>query len=385
MNAERFRNSPSGRLVQARSDTGAHWAFVPHALPPRAWVVPGQCQLLLSDADTALGGLVGLVEQVPNPMLLIAPMTRREAVSSSRIEGTTADFADLAQFEGTGRITPGRDDVREVSNYRRALHTGENLLKRLPVCTRLARQLHQVLLEGVRGGEQRPGELRRRQVFIGPPGCSLEQATFVPPPVEELEQALLGWENYANTRGDFPPLVRAALIHYQFEAIHPFLDGNGRVGRLLIIMSLLTEGRLRRPVLYLSPFFERTREQYYGQLLAVSERGAWSEWVEYFLRGVVEQSGEGLRQCRDLLALRDTYHGRLTAVKASPLALRLADLLFEEPVFVVPHAAQVLGVTYRGAQKAIGRLVEVGILRQVAAGGRHRYAYIADDIQRLMT
>lgn len=369
-----FTDKKAGRLLRG---TGGYWAFVPDPLPPDlslTWELAGR----LSEADRALAELAGLGRNIPNPRLLIGPFVRREAVLSSRIEGTQASLSDLFFFEAGQTPTA---DVREVANYAEALEHGLSRLKELPVSLRLIRELHAHLMAGVRGEHLTPGEFRRTQNWIGPPGCTLMQATFVPPPVPEMRETLSDLEKYLHAPSKLPPLVRMALTHYQFEAIHPFLDGNGRIGRLLISLLLCHEGLLPEPLLYLSAYFERNRADYYRLLLDVSRRGAWHDWIEFFLRGVEEHSRDALRRAAHLLDLRQAYRRRFEAARASALLLRLIDGLFESPVLSISAAAKQLGVTHRAATLNIGKLVRAGILEEVT--GRQRYRlYAAREIIR---
>jgi Fic family protein len=234
-------------------------------------------------------------------------------------------------------------------------------------------------MEGARGSDQTPGEFRRSQNWIGPPGCTLMEATYVPPPVDEMHEALNSFENYLHAESDLPPLIRLSLIHYQFEAIHPFLDGNGRIGRLLITLLLCANGLLPQPLLYLSAFFERFRDEYYQRLLAVSQYGKWNEWISYFLQAVATQARDAVRRSDQLLALWQDYRIRLQEARASALLLQLVDELFAYPAITNPSAARRLSVTPRSAQLNIDKLQAAGILRE--ATGRQRYRiYIAPEI-----
>lgn len=371
MSMERFQQSPTGRLVWIGQGETAYWAFVPHPLPP---ALPFDAELVrtLSEADRALGELSGLARTMANPRLFVRPFIHREAVLSSRIEGTQADIVDLYAYEAGQLPLPGakpsppESDVREVLNYVRALEYGLERLSTLPVSLRLLRELHERLMEGVRGGQAAPGEFRRSQNWIGRPGCTLNEATYVPPAVPETHEALDAFEKYLHVENELPPLVRLALIHYQFEAIHPFLDGNGRIGRLLISLLLVSWNLLPLPVLYLSAFFERRRQDYYDLLLAVSERGTWREWVLFFLRGVAEQSRDAITRAKRLQDLQSEWRERLTQARASALLLRLADSLFESPMLTIPEAQRRLGVRhYNSARKSVEKLVAAGILQPV--------------------
>ncbi|HLB65064.1 MAG TPA: Fic/DOC family N-terminal domain-containing protein [Anaerolineales bacterium] len=367
MNPELFRKSSSGRVLRVGSGEAAYWAFVPDPLPPHL-ALPLDLVSALSEADRALGELAGLGRTLANPHLLIGPFIRREAVLSSRIEGTQADVTDLYAYEAGQLALPGlkprpEADVRDVFNYARALEYGLQRIEQLPVSLRLLRELHGRLMEGVRGEESFPGEFRRTQNWIGPPGCTLLQADFVPPPVEAMLPALDSFEEYLHAADALPPLIRLALIHYQFEAIHPFVDGNGRIGRLLLSLLLVHWRLLTLPLLYLSAFFEARRDAYYGLLLRVSQAGDWAGWIQFFLKGVAEEAGDAIARTQALQDLHLEWRERLQArPRSSASALRLLDELFISPILTVPRAQKVLEVTHRAASLIVGRLVDEGIL-----------------------
>jgi Fic family protein len=308
---------------------------------------------------------------------------RREAVLSSKIEGTQASLSDLLFFEASSASPPKPPDVREVANYVNALEYGLARLNELPVSLRLMREMHERLMQGVRGEYMTPGEFRRSQNWIGPPGCLLNNAVFVPPPVDEMNQALGKLEKYLHAPSDLPPLIRLALIHYQFEAIHPFLDGNGRIGRLLITLLLCAEGLLRQPLLYLSAYFERYRKDYYDLLLAVSQAGRWHDWVIYFLLGVAEQSRDAVKRSNRLFDLRLEYHRKLQSARSSALLVRLVDELFAYPAITINHAAKSLDVTPRAAQLNVDRLIDQGILKE-ATGRKRNRVFIAPGIMSVI-
>ena len=365
MEVANFTKDMWGRLVHC--PTG-YWAFVPRPLPPdlkASW----DLAMANSHADRALAELAGVARNLPNPHLLIGPFIRREAVLSSRIEGTQASLSDLFIFEAANSVNPATDaspgDVREVSNYVRAMEYGLQRLEDFPLSLRLIRELHSKLMEGVRGKDKTPGEFRCSQNWIGAPNCSLLEATFVPPPVDEMKESLDAFEKYLYSTSIFPPLLRLALIHYQFEAIHPFQDGNGRVGRLLIPLLLCYEKLLPQPLLYLSVFFEKNRNEYYDLLFAVSQRGKWIEWINFFLAGVVEQSNDAVGRTKKLLELWKKYQTTCTAARSSALLLKLVECLFEFPVISIPRAQHLLGVTYRSAQRLIDKMVKAEILSEV--------------------
>jgi len=359
-----------------------YWAFVPKPLPPR--LVLGLPLISRAGAaERALGQLSGVGVTLPNPFLLIGPFARREAVLSSRIEGTLASLSDLFVFEAAPSLPSQPPDVKEVANYVRALEWGLASGRALPISLRLIRDLHRELMAGVRGEHLTPGEFRTSQNWIGAPGCTLDQAAFVPPPVHQMTEALDAFEKYLHAPSDLPPLVRLALIHYQFEAIHPFLDGNGRIGRLLISLLLVEWGLLPAPMLYLSAFFERRREEYYDRLLAVSQRGEWEAWVDYFLEGIAEQSLDAVRRAARLRSLRDEYHRRLQTARASALLVKLADALFDRPAITVAGAVRLLHVTARAASLNISKLIDVGILSEATGRARNR-VFVGREIIRVV-
>ncbi|MGH7428772.1 MAG: Fic family protein, partial [Candidatus Methylomirabilaceae bacterium] len=308
--------------------------------------------------------------RLPNPHLLIRPFVRREAVLSSRIEGTQATLGELLAAEAGAAVERSPADLREVGNYVVALEHGIQRLKKLPLSLRLVRELHEKLMRGVRGDQATPGEFRRLQNWIGPPGCTLANAVYVPPPPSELMNCLGDWEKFLHDRS-LPPLVQVALIHYQFEAIHPFLDGNGRVGRLLITLFLVERGILPTPLLYLSAFFEATRRDYYDRLRGVSDRGEWEEWVHYFLNGVARQSEDALSR-----AERINRHlaGWRVAVSGTPskAPLALVDQLAANPYITTKGAAKRLGVAFTTAQRAVARLEALSIVKEVSHAKRDR-------------
>ncbi len=388
MDATAFGRNKPGRLLKQGAGTGAFWAFVPDPLPPDLQF-DHALALVLSEAAQALGELAGLARMLPNPYLFIQPFIRREAVASSRIEGTEADVADLYAYEAGQLTLPGiaakasEDDVREVHNYVVALNYGLGRRQALPVSLRLIREVHRRLLHRVRGAEKGPGEFRRSQNWIGASGCTLAQATYVPPPVPEMKDALGALEKYLHAEDHYPPLVRLAFIHHQFEAIHPFIDGNGRIGRLLLSLLTVHWGLLPEPLLYLSQYFERNRETYYDLLLAVSTHGAWREWVAFFLRGVEEQSREALIRVRHLQDLQTKWRQRATTPRTSAKLLALLDHLFASPIITIPQAQKLLGVTYQAAKRHVDRLVSHGVLRQISKGSYDK-TYMAREIMDIV-
>ena len=355
-----------GRLIRQR---GGYVAFVPDPLPPvLEWT--GPLVSALSAADLAIGRLAGEGGRLPNPHLLIRPFIRREAVLSSRIEGTQATLGELLAAEAGAVVERSPADLREVANYVVALEHGVQRLATLPISLRLVRELHARLMAGVRGDQATPGEFRRSQNWIGPAGCTLANATYVPPPPAAMMEALDAWERALHDQS-LPPLVQLALVHSQFEAIHPFLDGNGRVGRLLITLLLVERGLLPSPLLYLSAFFEATRNQYYARLLGVTREGQWEAWVEYFLTGVARQAEDASDRASRINMLLANWQ-RQAARLASSAAAALVDLLAENPFWTVTGAATRLGVAYTTAQRGIEALVRQGVLSPATTARRDR-------------
>jgi Fic family protein len=362
MDRRQFTKDAPGLLI---STAGGGVAFVPAQLLPTFAISPAAVRLL-DQASNALGMLSGVGSLLPNPHLLISPYLRREAVLSSRIEGTQSTIADVYAAEaGQTQLFRDAADVAEVQNYVRAHELGLRRLSDLPLSLRLIREMHEQLMRDVRGADQTPGQFRRSQNFIAPPGTSIADAIYVPPPPSEMKQGLADLERFLHDR-TLPPLVQAALVHYQFEAIHPFRDGNGRVGRLLVSIFLCERGLLPRPLLYLSAYFERTRADYYDLLLRVSTHGDRDSWVRYFLEGVRAQATEAVEDARRLLALRERYRDSLIASKARPAAVQLLDRLFINPYITAKKTAEWLGVSDPTARAAIADLLSQDILIEVS-------------------
>lgn len=357
---------PHGRLIRC---SGGYRAYVPEPLPPPIrW--NASLASALSAADRAIGRLAGEGRRLTNPHLLIRPFVRREAVLSSRIEGTQATLGELLAAEAGAAVERSPADLREVGNYVVALEHGVERLRELPLSLRLVRELHEKLMQGVRGDSATPGDFRRSQNWIGPPGSTLAGAKFVPPPPDQLMDCLGAWEKFLHDES-LPPLVHAALAHSQFEAIHPFLDGNGRVGRLLITLLLIARGVLPSPLLYLSAWFEATRPEYYERLSGVTERGEWEAWLEYFLTGAADQAEDALHRIRRIDELLSRWRDEV-ASSSSRLPDRSIDLFAQNPYWTVRGLAQRLGVAFTTAQRAIDRLESAGIVRQVGDAKRNR-------------
>lgn len=381
----------AGRYVQ---QPGGFRAFIPNPLPPEPPItISVNLQKLLSSADFALGRLDGAIQTLPNPDLFVFMYVRKEAVLSSQIEGTQSSLQNLLAAEVKLFDPEMPSDVNEVINYVRAINYGLKRLDELPVSVRLIREIHQELMQGVRGGHLTPGELRTTQNWIGPSGCTLTEATFVPPPPHEIPQALSDLERFLNAKDDIPVLIRVGLAHAQFETIHPFLDGNGRIGRLLITFLLVEKRLLSRPVLYLSYYFKRHRAEYYDRLQAVRDKGDWEGWISFFLRGVAEVSGQAAETAAAILRMREKYRAKITDTlgRAAGNGHRVMDALFEKPIVTVATIRDWLNVTPVAANNLVQRLVEIGLLKEITGYARNRrfrfdpYLRLFEDPQEAQT
>jgi Fic family protein len=377
MNPKDFRASSAGRLVKT---TQGYAAFVPAPLPPKLQY-DDRLVVSLSRADAALSELSGLGRHLPNPHLLIAPYVRREAVLSSRIEGTKASLSDLLLDEVEAPV-PGteQDDVREVRNYVDAMVYGLERLKKLPLSLRLVREIHGRLMKGVRGERATPGEFRRSQNWIGPAGSTPATARYVPPPPEYLDETLADWERFLHDRQAFPDLIQCAIMHEQFEAIHPFLDGNGRIGRLLITLFLVERGRLSQPLLYLSSYIEAHRQEYYEGLQRVRTHGDRLSWLRFFITGVTEIATEAVGHATRLMDLREKFRARL---RNKLKALALLDELFLNPYMSVSRAQKVLKVSNPTARQAVLLLQQKGLLKEIT-GREWGKLYLAAPIMDII-
>jgi Fic family protein len=340
-----------------------YWAFVPAPLPPRI-EYDAALVTMISQADAALSELSGVGRLLPNPHLLIAPWMTREAVLSSRIEGTRASISDLLIDEVGGERVGAKppDDLGAVRNYIVALEHGIERLPKLPLSLRLIREIHGKLMKGVRGDHATPGEFRRSQNWIGAEGSKPATAAYVPPPVPQMHKCLDDWEKFLHLRGTMPDIVQCALVHEQFEAIHPFLDGNGRVGRLLITLFLMERGRLSQPLLYLSDYIDQRRKDYYDLLQRTRTHGDWPSWLRYFIRGVQLTATDAVKRTTHVIEMREDFRKRV-ADKAKALAL--VDSLFTNPYFTVTRAMEALKVSYPTAQKVVELMEERGLVHRL--------------------
>jgi len=352
-------------------------AFIPAPLPPKPAVrIEGELQNLLSRADMALARLDGVAQILPNVDLFIAMYVKKEALLSSQIEGTQASLDDLFAYESGDKLE-NLNDVTEVVNYVKAMNYGIDRLQTLPMSLRLIKEIHAILLEGVRGSERLPGEFKRSQNWIGPPGCTLNEASFIPPPPHEAIEAMGALEHYFHGRPTLPVLIDCALIHYQFETIHPFLDGNGRMGRLLITFFLYWKEVMHKPLLYLSYYFKRSRQEYYDRLNMVRDTGNYEQWVDYFLKGVVDIAGSAMATARQILELQSNHRRLLWEKKiSSPIAVGILEQLFYTPVVSVGQLAGRFGISYQAASTIVLQLEKAGILRETTGRKRDkRFVY----------
>lgn len=374
-----FSNSPAGSLVPT---INSQWAFVPAPLPPSLDMAA--LAMPLAEAAEAIGELNGVGQQLPNPYLLISPLQRREAVSSSNIEGTYSSISEVLMLEA-GASSDVTSDTREVLNYSRALSGALRELNDLPLCLRLIRNAHARLLSNIvsktRGAHIVPGEFKKDQNWIGGSNRSIERARYVPPPPLETAACLDQLEKYIqrDDKSAPHPLIDAALVHYQFEAIHPFPDGNGRVGRMLISLLLHERGAQKLPLLYMSEFFEDNKDEYIDLMFEVSRSGAWTPWIRFFLSGVCKCSKQTVTLIHNLMALKAKYEAQIKASGKSARQLALIDMIFEFPIFSIPETARRTGTTYRGASKIVQKLVEAEIVKEVR-GAQSPKLFVASDI-----
>ena len=379
MDAKAFSTSSPGALLPLSWDRpDAKWAFVPNPLPP-AWEFPRRLVKLLIDARTCLASLDGTGKHLPNPEILLTPLQGREAQLSSQLEGTYTDPKQQVLFEADPRYPISDQDpanaFREVFNYRRALRLRLDRINTLPLSLRLVRELHQVLMDGVRGAYLRPGEFRTVQNQIGRP------ARFVPPPPQHLNDVLDKFEKYLHLNDETDPLVKSFIAHYQFEAIHPFVDGNGRVGRLLLSLSIAEWCGLSSQWLYMSAFFEKNREEYMDRLLRVSTQGDWEGWIEFCLQGVISQARDTESRCDRLLALHRDFHER---VKSGSFRLSaIVDGLFAQPVITVMGVKQKFNVTYPTAKSDLQKLASMGIVEALDSSSLDIATYYCSPIYKV--
>jgi len=378
----RFSTSPTGKVIKALQ---GYSYFLPDPLPPKLDISDMRFLKLLSDADRAVSQLAGLGYTIPNPSFLVIPYTRMEAVASSRIEGTQASLSELFYFEASNKESPTRTDVIEVQNYLKALFYGLERINSLPLSLRLMREVHELLMTDVRGGtpDKTPGEFRKSQNWIASAGSTLDNARYVPPHHSKLADVLKDWEKFLHMQTNIPPLIQCAMMHYQFEAIHPFLDGNGRVGRLFISFFLIEKGVLTQPLLYLSQYFEQHRTAYYDLLLDISEHGNWLEWIEFFLNAVIVQSNHAIESAKRIIDTREAYRQKFQDNSKTRSYTALVDFIFLTPYFNLSQAQKALGSSYVTASKAVGILEELGLVEEITGQARNRI-YVARELIQLL-
>ena len=366
----------STRAGRFERQVGNYRAFLPKPLPPDpALRWSPELQVACSRADVALGRLDGMARSIPNPDLFVAMYVRREAVLSSQIEGTQSSLDDVLAFEVGAPGTTQPPDITETVNYVRAMKSGLGLLEQLPLSGRLVRAVHKELLTGVRGQERSPGDFRITQNWIGSAGCTLETATFVPPPPHEIDPAFAALENFMNDRS-FPPIVTAGLAHAQFETIHPFLDGNGRVGRLLITLTLVERQVLTQPLLYLSLFLKQNRAEYYERLGRIRTHGDWEGWLHFFFDGVTIAANDALALARSITTIREQHVRIAAANHAGRFGVPMLDLLAAHPVLTMKFAVEQLGGTATTIGGLLDRLTALGVVQEITGRKRDRvYRY----------
>jgi Fic family protein len=374
MDVKAFKK-PSGKLIDA--PYGEYKYFMPNP-PPSHIQMDEKLTFTLSEASANLGKLSGAGELLPNPHILISPYIAKEAVLSSKIEGTQASLSDVMKYSVSKETEKDARDIEEVINYLKALQYGLKYIKKRDIDLKLISEMHGILLKNVRGENKNPGEFRKVQNWIGRRGTNLGNATFIPPAAEVLEGPLYDFISYI-TKKNIPILIQAALMHHHFEVIHPFRDGNGRIGRVLITLFLCKRGSLSEPLLYLSSYFERNRTEYYRRLLEVSQESKYEEWVNFFLKGVKELSIDSLQRVRKLTVLREKYIDILTRRRSVQNSIRALDILFSNPYTSVTDLQEKLDLTYPTAKKAIEYLEKYNIVREIT--GKERYkVYCATEI-----
>ena len=372
-----------GRAGTYISQPRGYKAFIPTSLPPEPSIQYDEdLQFSLSKADRALARLDGLTAVLPNLELFIAMYVKKEALLSSQIEGTQASLVGVLEFEAN--LTPREDvrEIKEVINYVKALNYGMERLEKLPMSLRLIKEIHRILIERTRGSHKAPGEFRESQNWIGPPGVSLSEAVFVPPPPDMVIPAMGELEKFMHTKDNIPPLVKIALIHAQFETIHPFLDGNGRIGRLLITFYLFWKEILLSPLLYLSFYLKKHRNEYYDLLMRVRTEGVWEDWVKFFLKGVSETSEEAIGTAREIIVLKENIITKLHENSISSVyAIKLIDLLFDTPLVGVPYVTEKLNMSKQSANELVKRFEKINVLREITGKQRYKRYIFRDYIE----
>lgn len=367
-------SSRAGRLIR---QPAGYSAFIPAPLPPiPALAIDNDMMTLLSKADRCLGRLDGITQTLPNPDLFVAMYVKKEALLSAQIGGTQASLIDILDVEEVKNDEKGRN-LEEVVNYIKAMNYGLDRLTNFPLSLRLFKEIHALLLEGVRGSERSPGDFRTTQNWIGAAGSTIATAAFVPPPPYEMMTAMGDLESYFHDENSIPPLIKIGLIHAQFEAIHPFLDGNGRMGRLLITFWLCQQELLSKPLLYLSYYFKMNKMEYYDRLMAVRLHGDWEGWIKFFLKGLAEVSFGATETAKRILKMKEEHSKMISENLRNPAhGLKLLERLFEQPILTINAVAEIVGVSYPTANNMVNELQSLGILSSDPAIQRNRkYTY----------
>ena len=380
-------NQTSTRAGRVVNNVNGYAAFVPAKLPPEPPIaISSAMQKLLSQADRKLGRLDGITQTLPNPELFVAMYVKKEAVLSAQIEGTQASLIDVLNRQAEAEHSEySRDGVKEVINYVNAMSWGLEQLDRLPLSLRLIRNIHEVLLKNVRGANKNPGEFRRSQNWIGPTGCTLTTATFVPPTVEDMQDAMSDLERYLYEDDDMPPLIKIALIHAQFETIHPFLDGNGRMGRLLITFWLCQQEILSQPLLYLSYYFKQNRNEYYDKLMAVRENGDWEGWIMFFLKGIAMVAEEATDTAKQIIAMQRKYSALLSEKdRSNGYYQPLLNLLFENPVVTRKDIMDQLKISSPTAGALLDTFCALDILKDLTPDKQRYKSYGFEEYMNIL-
>lgn len=365
----------AGIYVDNLNGEATYQSFKPNPLPPIPEIeMDGEIVKLLVDANKQLVKLDTASQLISNADLFISMYVRKEALISSQIEGTQCTLDDVLDPEVEANANL---DVSDVINYVKATQYALKRLERLPLCCRLIREIHEVLMENVRGQDKTPGEFRHSQNWIGPANCSLKDARYIPPNVEDMQTAMSDLEKYINENVDYDPLIRAALIHYQFETIHPFLDGNGRIGRLLILLYLMEQRLIEKPVIYISYFLKKNQIEYYDRISEVRRTGNFEQWIRFFLEAVSKAASDSLEAIRQLSVLHDTNVEKLPKTTRSKDNLRAVfDYIEQYPIIDIKRTAKELEVSYNTVAAAVRKLVEIGILQETTNAARNRvFAY----------
>ncbi|PJA69681.1 cell filamentation protein Fic [Candidatus Pacearchaeota archaeon CG_4_9_14_3_um_filter_35_19] len=367
-----------GKLVKKETEEhGEYLSFIPEKLPPNFDYTP-QLVLSLSKADSTLSKLSGAGLLLPNPDLLVIPYLKKEALSSSRIEGTRISLSDYFLTEAKG-IEKEDIEATEVGNYLKSMNYALKKIEKEPINTELIKEMHKLLMKGVRGNELLPGNFRPVQNWIGPKNTKIQDVTFVPPPQEEVEKLVNGLIEYLNKYDEVPLLIKCALMHYQFETIHPFCDGNGRIGRSLITLYLCKKNKISKPLLYASDYFEKHRREYYETLLNANKTGKFEEWIKFFLEAIKVQSEDALERTIKIQKLSEKYQEKTKNHKQAINLLSLVDLLFMNPFIRINQVAKKLNITYPTAKKAVQNLIKLNILKPTSEKERNKL-FVAHEI-----